>query len=146
MRKKCDSGGEREISQEMQRGRADAHSGLSGHVFTLYKDIWAWHAATRRAAIHQSCGSPSQIHQESPLLLAELVNICLPTAFPICFFSFPHGEEGLFLVMFFPPLSLLGVLEPKNPLTEEERGLRRSQNEWLTLKQPKRNCLKNSFF
>lgn len=126
MRKECDSGGERETSQEMQRGRADAHSGLSGHLFTLYKDVWAWHAATQRAAIHQSCGSPSQIHQESPLLLAEPETICLPTAFPTCFFSsffFIHREEGLFWVMFFPSSSLLGIPEPKNPLTEEERGL-----------------------
>lgn len=94
MRKTWDSGGEREReregerSQEMQRGRADAHSGLSGHLFTLYKDIWAWRAATQRAAIHQSGGGPSQIHQESPLLLAELETICLPTAFPTWFFFF----------------------------------------------------------
>lgn len=52
---------------ETQSG-CDAHSGLSGHPFTLYKDIRAWHGATPSAAIHQSCGGPSQLHQESPLL------------------------------------------------------------------------------
>lgn len=128
MRKKCDSGGESERERERprRRCRADAHSGLSGHLLTLYKDIWAWHAATQRAAIHQSCGSPSQIHQESPLLFAELETICLPTAFPTYFFllfSFLYPlRRRIILGYVFPLLFFTGYPGAKKSPHRRRKG------------------------
>lgn len=97
----------------MERGRVDAHSGLSGHVFTVYKDIRAWQGATPGAAIHQSCDSPSQHHHESPPppppphhlhhpLGSELEADYLPTkciSFSFLFFL----RRNYFTVCFSPP-------------------------------------------
>lgn len=70
----------------------DAHSGLSPHLITVYKDIRAWHGATSGAAIHQSCAGTSQLHQESPTLpLPESRaedSTCLPSCISLFFFFF----------------------------------------------------------
>ena len=126
---------------ERQSG-CDAHSGLSGHLFTLYKDIRAWRGATPGAAIHQSGVGPSQLHQPSPLLGAEPEQHYLPTSTRGG--GGGGGRGGLFWDFTLLIFNVL-FLSQEIPAGEEKGGLWRSRNEWLTVRKFERNGPKIPF-
>jgi len=110
--------------RERQSG-CEADSGLSGHLLTVYKDTRAWRGATAGEAIHQSCGGPSQLHQESPppllLLGAKLKTDYLPIQH-VAFFLGGGGRMRIILGYVFPLLIFYCLLWSP---TKRRKGFRK---------------------